>query len=95
MLRDLSALAPFSLFADFANVVGMLVVLKDDLDSWTAGHPTVVRSKGLQAVPFLFGVVVYCYEGVGMILPIEDAMRDKRLVRALLLRLSPNRALNT
>ena len=82
MLRDLSALAPFSLLADAATVVGMLVVLADDVDNlWTSSSHDFVGSKGATALPFLFGVVIYCYEGIGMILPIEDAMRDKSKVR--------------
>jgi proton-coupled amino acid transporter len=80
MLRDLSALAPFSLLADAAHVVGMLVVLKDDVAEYEAHHALVSASKGWTAIPFLFGVVIYCYEGIGMILQIEDSMRDKSKV---------------
>jgi solute carrier family 36 (proton-coupled amino acid transporter) len=80
MLRDLSALAPFSLFADAAHVVGMLVVLKDDIDEYRVKHEQIRASKGWEAVPFLFGVVIYCFEGIGMILQIEESMRDKSKV---------------
>jgi hypothetical protein len=81
MLRDLSALAPFSLLADAAHVIGMLVVLKDDVDNiWTSTKQDYVSSKGITAIPFLFGVVIFCYEGIGMILPIEDSMKDKSKV---------------
>lgn len=81
MLRDMSALAPFSLLADCAHVVGMLVVLKDDVENYSRAHETVVASRGAPALPFLFGVVIYCYEGISMILPIQDAMKDKSKVR--------------
>jgi hypothetical protein len=82
MLRDLSALAPFSLLADCAHIFGMLVVLKDDVDSYTSAHQRVVAGKGVGAIPLLFGAVIYCYEGIGMVLPIEDAMQDRSKVRA-------------
>lgn len=81
MLRDMSALAPFSLLADCAHVVGMLVVLKHDATNYTRAHERIVMSQGAEALPFLFGVVIYCYEGISMILPIQDAMRDKSKVR--------------
>lgn len=81
MLRDMSALAPFSLLADCAHVIGMLVVLKDDVENYSRAHETVVASRGPGALPFLFGVVIYCYEGISMILPIQDAMKDKTKVR--------------
>lgn len=84
MLRDMSALAPFSLLADCAHVVGMLVVLKHDATHYTRVHERIVMSQGAEALPFLFGVVIYCYEGISMILPIQDAMRDKSKVRPTL-----------
>ena len=83
MLRDLSALAPCSLLADAAHVLGMLVVLKDDMDHFKQQREVVEASKGINAVPFLFGVVIYCYEGIGMVLPIEDSMADRTKVRSL------------
>lgn len=82
MLRDLSALAPFSLLADAAHVCGMLVVLKDDVQHFRAAHEAVAASKGWGAVPVLFGVIIYCYEGIGMILQIEDSMKDRTKVRS-------------
>jgi hypothetical protein len=80
MLKDLSALAPFSLLADCAHVLGMLVVLKDDFDHYRLKHETLIYNKGFAALPFLFGVFIYCYEGISMILPVEDSMADKSKV---------------
>lgn len=34
--------------------------------------------KPASNLPFLFGVVIYAYEGIGMILPIEAAMKHKQ-----------------
>lgn len=32
---------------------------------------------GTQALPFVFGVGVYCFEGMGMVIPVEDAMLNR------------------
>lgn len=37
----------------------------------------VVQFKSISNLPFLFGVVIYSYEGVGMILPVEASMKRK------------------
>lgn len=89
MLRDLSALAPCSLLADCAHVIGMVVVLKDDVEHFNIAHETLVLSKGAAALPFLFGVSIYCYEGISMILPLEESMADRSKVLCCLF-LSPN-----
>eukprot|EP00892_Ulva_mutabilis_P009273 jgi/Ulvmu1/6718/UM030_0051.1 len=84
MLRDTAALASFSLLADCAHVIGIVVVLKDDVENYSQAHESVVASRGPAALPFLFGVVIYCYEGISMILPIQDAMKDKAKFRGTL-----------
>jgi len=83
MLKDLAVLAPFSLLADAAIVLGILVVLGDDVAAFSH-HESVVLSKGLPAVPFLFGISIYCFEGIGLILPLEDAMENKKQARCCL-----------
>ena len=37
----------------------------------------VAEFKSISNLPFLFGVVIYSYEGVGMILPVEASMKRK------------------
>lgn len=39
--------------------------------------PDIAQFKPASNLPFLFGVVIYAYEGIGMILPIEAAMKHK------------------
>ncbi|KAK3259329.1 hypothetical protein CYMTET_31666, partial [Cymbomonas tetramitiformis] len=77
MIRSLTALAPFSILADVANVLGIIVVVYHDLaDGVVKEHePTMVGS--IRSLPFMFGVSMYCFEGFGMILPIEQAMQDR------------------
>ena len=55
---------------------GILVVFYD----YTAAFQRpadVIQFKPVSTLPFLFGVVIYSYEGVGMILPVEASMKHK------------------
>lgn len=76
MLRGVRALAPFSLVADAANVLGIVVVFYDYFGAFKQ-PAEVVEFKSVSNLPFLFGVVIYSYEGVGMILPVEASMKRK------------------
>lgn len=60
----------------FAMRAGILVVFYD----YTAAfhRPAgIIEFKSASSLPFLFGVVIYSYEGVGMILPVEASMQHK------------------
>ncbi|CAI5537375.1 unnamed protein product [Closterium sp. Naga37s-1] len=75
-VRSLTGLAPFSIFADVANLLAMAVVIRDDVSSFT--RPTAVHAwTGLAALPFAMGVACYCYEGFAMTLPLEASMKDR------------------
>jgi len=74
----LASLAPFSIFADVSNVLGIVVVLYHDLiDGWSNPPGKITAVSGPASLPFLFGVCMYCFEGFGMILPIEASMQDR------------------
>ncbi|XP_003388735.3 PREDICTED: amino acid transporter ANT1-like [Amphimedon queenslandica] len=72
-LRHLAALAPFSLFADFANVFAYSIVFYFDLRHLHLVH-SHVRSISLDGLPFFLGVAIYCYEGAGMVLSLEQSV---------------------
>jgi len=76
MLPSLTALAPVSTAANLCNLIGMVVVLMDDVSSFKH-HEIIVPMTSLSNLPFMFGVSVYCFEGIGMILPLEDSMEKK------------------
>lgn len=73
-VRTLSALAPFSIFADVCSVLAMAIVIKDDYSSFQ-GLDKVQTFTGWHALPFVFGVAVFCFEGVGMTLSLEASMK--------------------
>jgi solute carrier family 36 (proton-coupled amino acid transporter) len=83
-IRSLSSLSPFSIFADVCNVLAMAIVIKEDLQLFD--HPFSNRSafNGLWAVPFTFGVAVFCFEGFSMTLALEASMAERRKFRSVL-----------
>jgi proton-coupled amino acid transporter len=83
-IRSLSSLSPFSIFADVCNVLAMAIVIKEDLQLFD--HPFASRSafNGLWAVPFTFGVAVFCFEGFSMTLALEASMAERRKFRGVL-----------
>ncbi|CAN6203458.1 unnamed protein product [Urochloa humidicola] len=83
-IRSLSSLSPFSIFADVCNVLAMAIVIKEDLQLFD--HPFSNRTafNGLWAVPFSFGVAVFCFEGFSMTLALEASMAERRKFRWVL-----------
>ncbi|RLM86111.1 uncharacterized protein C2845_PM04G06710 [Panicum miliaceum] len=83
-IRSLPSLSPFSIFADVCNVLAMAIVIKEDLQLFD--HPFANRSafNGLWAVPFTFGVAVFCFEGFSMTLALEASMAERRKFRWVL-----------
>ena len=72
-IRHLNKLAIFSLMADFANVFAYLIVFWFDFEHVTKVkvHPKEMDFSGL---PFFLSVSMYCYEGAGMILALEESV---------------------
>ena len=77
MLRSLKKLAPFSLIADVANLIGLATVYLVDFEYVPLQHHSITQFDW-SAFFFFVGVSVYCYEGFGLILPLENAMQDKK-----------------
>ena len=75
-LKHLKSLAPFALFADFANFIGLAVVYVSDFEYMPLDHDDI-QFAVWSNVPFFFGVAIYCFEGVGMVLPLENSMKNK------------------
>jgi len=77
-IRHLNKLAIFSLMADFANVFAYLIVFWFDFEhvSKVPMHPKEMDFDGL---PFFLSVSMYCYEGAGLILALEESVhKDHR-----------------
>lgn len=83
-IRSLSTLSPFSIFADICNVLAMAMVIRKDLQ--LIDHPFANRNtfNGVWAIPFTFGVAVFCFEGFSMTLALESSMAERRKFRLVL-----------
>ncbi|CAI4230319.1 unnamed protein product [Auanema sp. JU1783] len=72
-IRELKALAPLAAAANFIYLIAVVIVLQQlvliDRPSWTL--PAV---GDLRNLPLFFGTVMFAFEGVAVVLPIENQM---------------------
>jgi amino acid permease len=79
-IPDMKSLAPLSGAAIGANFFGQFVVYVCAFQVlFSTGPPPEIHYIWTgSSLPFFIGVCVYCYEGVAMVLLVEDAAADKR-----------------
>jgi proton-coupled amino acid transporter len=79
-IPDMKSLAPLSGAAIGSNFFGQFVVYIFAFQVlFTTGPPPEIEYIWTNtSLPFFIGVCVYCYEGVAMVLLVEDAAKDKR-----------------
>jgi len=91
LFRQIKNLSPFTLVADFANILGALVVVTYDIEIFAEReeheeHPLdkIVFGVVMANIPYFVGISLYCYEGVGVIIPIQASMRNKENFKPIL-----------
>ncbi|CAM9498598.1 unnamed protein product, partial [Chrysoparadoxa australica] len=75
-IRHLKYLAPFALLAETVNLIALAVVYFTDFEYMRINHMDV-KWAHWPSLPFVMGVSVYCFEGMGMILTLEESMQRK------------------
>uniref|UniRef100_A0A2P2JEH3 Amino acid transporter transmembrane domain-containing protein n=1 Tax=Rhizophora mucronata TaxID=61149 RepID=A0A2P2JEH3_RHIMU len=78
--RSLSALAPFSIFANVCNVLAMVIVVKGDIVKVLSGEFKFSDRKAITSniggLLLAGGMALFCFEGFGMTLALEASMRE-------------------
>lgn len=80
-INSLSALSPFSIFADICNILAMGLVVKEDVQKILSGEFSIsdreAVTSNIGGLPFAGGMAVFCFEGFGMTLALEASMRER------------------
>lgn len=84
MLKHMKELAFVALAADVMNFIGLAVVYAADLSFMASDHDRIETLGIMTSIPFFFGVASYCFEGVGMVLPLENGMQNPSHFKAIL-----------
>ena len=74
-LQDLKHLALTSLMADAAILFGIITIFAYDLiELKAAGFDSNAKSLRVSTLPLFFGVAVFAFEGIGLVLPVQQTM---------------------
>lgn len=76
LVKDISQFAVFSLFAQLSNIFAFTVVYWFDFQHL---HLAQVDPNefSLEGFPFYFSVAIYCFEGAGMVLSLEESLASE------------------
>jgi proton-coupled amino acid transporter len=83
-IRNLDELAPLSTIANICIAFSLLVIVYDEIERFLTDRENIraaVREPGgvklatYQTLPLFFGGVAFAFEGIGVVLPLENKMR--------------------
>ncbi|KAK7006100.1 aa-trans domain-containing protein [Favolaschia claudopus] len=78
LVRDLAKLSTTALIADGFIVVGLVYIFATEISVVAARGIADVKMFNPKDFSLFVGVAVFSFEGVGMVIPITDAMREPR-----------------
>lgn len=74
-VKNLKHLAPFSMFANILVVIGLVIAFQEILQ----GLPDISTRPAIVPVgklPLYFGTAMFAFEAIGLVMPIENKMRN-------------------
>ena len=83
-IRNLDELAPLSTIANICIAFSLLVIVYDEMERFLTDRedikaavrvPGGVKLATYQTLPLFFGGVAFAFEGIGVVLPLENKMR--------------------
>ncbi|KAI8146858.1 transmembrane amino acid transporter protein-domain-containing protein [Fennellomyces sp. T-0311] len=79
MIRKIQKLSAFALIADLFILIGLVYLYYYDfLTLATHGIGKVNWTINVQSFPLFIGTAVFTYEGVGLVIPITESMKDPK-----------------
>lgn len=79
LVRKVSKFSPLAIAADIFIIIGLATVIAYDIIENTNKNPAKLPVQLIQfnteKYPLFIGTVVFAFEGIGLIIPIEQAMR--------------------
>ncbi|XP_046687471.1 LOW QUALITY PROTEIN: proton-coupled amino acid transporter 1-like [Homalodisca vitripennis] len=75
MVRNLKFLVPFSVLANILTGAGVCLTMYISMHDLP---PVTSRNAvgSISTIPLFFGTVIYCFEGIGLVLPLQSEMKN-------------------
>ncbi|KAG8251372.1 hypothetical protein J6590_081406 [Homalodisca vitripennis] len=75
MVRNLKFLVPFSVLANILTGAGVILTMYISMHDLP---PVTSRNAvgSISTIPLFFGTIIYCFEGVGLVLPLQSEMKN-------------------
>ncbi|XP_076468381.1 neutral amino acid uniporter 4-like [Babylonia areolata] len=80
--RGLDKMSPCSAIANILNVIGLSLIFVNIFSSPLPDVSSLPPFAGWSRMPAFFGTIVFSFEGISLVLPVERQVKDKQLYSA-------------